>query len=349
MAEITFIIVQVVMLLSFLMLPYISRKDVMFGVTMPTSAFKDEAVVSIRKRFLILSFIFGLIMIVLQWTNNHEKFLLMMLPVTIVGYSAVYVYAYNLMKQLKKSKDYKVVSTKTVIDTKFRSRGITVPGKWYLAYLVIFIISALVSAFKYDSLPDLLVIQTNSSGQDMMAKGPAILYLLGMQVFVYLLMIGVQYAIKHAKQELSNQDTQASIKRNVNFRYRFSVILYVMGLLMGITFLMTLFFTLGIIIDAKLLLAATLILTFIPVVIILIYSLKYRQDGSKDADESDFIEKDDDRFWKLGMFYFNKNDPSIIVAKRAGIGWTINHSRWQAWAFYVIVIATIILAIYFGG
>ncbi len=31
-----------------------------------------------------------------------------------------------------------------------------------------------------------------------------------------------------------------------------------------------------------------------------------------------------DARWKLGMFYFNPRDPSIIVEKRFGVGWTIN-------------------------
>ena len=34
--------------------------------------------------------------------------------------------------------------------------------------------------------------------------------------------------------------------------------------------------------------------------------------------------RDDDRNWILGNFYYNKNDPSIFVEKRIGMGWEIN-------------------------
>jgi uncharacterized membrane protein len=33
---------------------------------------------------------------------------------------------------------------------------------------------------------------------------------------------------------------------------------------------------------------------------------------------------DDDRHWKLGAIYLNRDDPAVFVPKRFGIGWTIN-------------------------
>ncbi|MDO4443020.1 MAG: DUF5808 domain-containing protein [Slackia sp.] len=41
---------------------------------------------------------------------------------------------------------------------------------------------------------------------------------------------------------------------------------------------------------------------------------------------------DDDAHWKLGIFYFNPDDPSIWLPERFGIGWTVNFARPAAWA-----------------
>ena len=41
---------------------------------------------------------------------------------------------------------------------------------------------------------------------------------------------------------------------------------------------------------------------------------------------------DDDRYWKLGIFYWNHDDASLFVPERFGIGWTINLGRPAAWA-----------------
>jgi uncharacterized membrane protein len=37
----------------------------------------------------------------------------------------------------------------------------------------------------------------------------------------------------------------------------------------------------------------------------------------------------DDRYWKLGVIYMNSQDPSFLVERRFGVGWTINlGNRW---------------------
>jgi uncharacterized membrane protein len=47
-----------------------------------------------------------------------------------------------------------------------------------------------------------------------------------------------------------------------------------------------------------------------------------------------------DSCWKLGLFYFNSEDPALFVEKRVGIGYTINFARSAAW---VILALTVIL------
>ena len=38
-----------------------------------------------------------------------------------------------------------------------------------------------------------------------------------------------------------------------------------------------------------------------------------------------------DEHWKAGIFYWNKDDASLILPKRFGIGWTMNWARPAAW------------------
>ncbi|HXW55218.1 MAG TPA: DUF5808 domain-containing protein [Candidatus Cybelea sp.] len=49
-----------------------------------------------------------------------------------------------------------------------------------------------------------------------------------------------------------------------------------------------------------------------------------------------------DRCWKAGMFYFNPNDPALLVEKRFGIGYTINFGHRGAWLIAAAVLAIII-------
>ena len=46
--------------------------------------------------------------------------------------------------------------------------------------------------------------------------------------------------------------------------------------------------------------------------------------------------------WKLGIFYFCRSDPRILVPKRiAGLGWTLNFGRPMAVPFFLFVIALV--------
>lgn len=84
-------------------------------------------------------------------------------------------------------------------------------------------------------------------------------------------------------------------------------------------------------------------------------SVAYGQNGSRlfrRMQDADTLAADDDEHWKLGVFYVNRDDASLIVSKRFGIGWTVNFARPAVWAFIggltlltmVFVVATLVLA-----
>ncbi|MGH8288642.1 MAG: DUF5808 domain-containing protein [Steroidobacteraceae bacterium] len=42
-------------------------------------------------------------------------------------------------------------------------------------------------------------------------------------------------------------------------------------------------------------------------------------------------DRTDDRYWFLGVFHFNRNDPAALIEKRFGIGYTLNFARPRSW------------------
>ncbi len=46
-----------------------------------------------------------------------------------------------------------------------------------------------------------------------------------------------------------------------------------------------------------------------------------------------------DECWKWGQFYYNPNDPSLMVEKRFGLGYTLNFAHWQCWAMLGAILA----------
>ena len=76
----------------------------------------------------------------------------------------------------------------------------------------------------------------------------------------------------------------------------------------------------------------------------------YGQNGARlltRMSEADSMPSDDDRYWKLGIFYYNPDDASLFLPERFGIGWTINWGRPAAWALtagFVLVTAAFVAA-----
>jgi len=79
--------------------------------------------------------------------------------------------------------------------------------------------------------------------------------------------------------------------------------------------------------------AAIVLLTIIPMLLTVVGVMywSYRKI-SVPAPETDVSpEPQRDAYWKAGMFYYNPNDPAIFVAKRVGIGYTINLGNKISW------------------
>jgi uncharacterized membrane protein len=53
-------------------------------------------------------------------------------------------------------------------------------------------------------------------------------------------------------------------------------------------------------------------------------------------------DRTEDRFWKLGIFYFNRDDPCVMVEKRFGIGYTVNFARPIAWVIMLLPMLAVI-------
>ena len=54
-----------------------------------------------------------------------------------------------------------------------------------------------------------------------------------------------------------------------------------------------------------------------------------------------------DSCWKLGMFYYNPDDSSLIVEKRFGIGQTLNFANRWSWVVLALLAAPVVLLVVF--
>ena len=150
-----------------------------------------------------------------------------------------------------------------------------------------------------------------------------------------------------SKKIINSGTAKGTLEQQNKFRRYAAVFLYVMGL---DTIIM--FFAMQIAIlkglEMKLIVGVFGTITTL-IGIIGVAILIYIGQGGKNIkvkDEGEIIYRDDDRFYKIGLFYYNKQDPAIMIQKRVGIGYDLNYgnpiSKILAIIVGIILIGTVI-------
>lgn len=145
-----------------------------------------------------------------------------------------------------------------------------------------------------------------------------------------LMFLGINVGTKKSGIKLSATSTSASRMRQLTLRKYSSWFMFFVSFLITIMFS---FFQLQTI-HPNLFAGTTMVaapLLFLAVVLIgtIAFSVKVgRSDKfTNEVLEENITDYDEDSHWVGGLFYFNKNDPSIFVEKRFGIGWTLNFAN----------------------
>lgn len=336
-------IIWVSVLAAAVFTPYMVRKNICFGVSIPESEYHNPQISAMRRSYSISCLGIGLVMgigsalcyarLPLEsgvWIQMGGLFL----------YLAITTLIYFLMrlriKAVKQESDWEM-------DTDVAGSIGGEPGKiintgWYLLYLAVIAATVLVAAVKYPSLPQQIPIHYNFAGEvDRYGVKSAATFAVMplMQFFMGLLFGGLNLGISKSRH-------RNNLKRAREFRRIMSISLFVIGFMVMLLFACIQLSMLSILSEAM-----TMVMPFIflaAVFGIFIYlGVKVGQGGSRlrmeDEEPEDRV--DDDRYWKGGFLYFNKDDPSLFVEKRFGMGYTLNFGNPKS----TVVIAALVIFI----
>lgn len=223
---------------------------------------------------------------------------------------------------------------------------------WNLLYLPVIVVTVVLPLVFYQELPDQLPMHAGFSGQvDSYAEKSLLSVMFPAFLDIFL---AVVFTICHVTMRYSKKANEPGSPRTSEYAYGMfaraqSVFLLACGLLMCIA--MTVCFLLADFGKINLVTACIVILLCtVPIIIgSIVLSVVYGQAGSrlfrrmKDQEE---LLCDDDAYWKLGIFYFNPEDPAVFLPQRFGIGWTCNFARPATWLLsggFILLTAAFIL------
>lgn len=337
--------------------PYFIRPEILFGYRVGERLGKQSGANRIRKKFVIVFLsAFGLeILLTLLLFGSIMGTTLLPFLFMITFFLSYLLARKDAEKYFNLHKDQIKLESKVVVSTVKRT-NVGVSFWWLLIPLIISLSSFVILYFVYDQLPAKIPmrydLQGNITGYESKSVGKLLTFpiitLVMTALFYYILQ-----TIRKSKEDLDIKNPKTDQIRRQRFKKVGAMVIIYVLVVISIHFFYLFLVSTQIIpynhgLNIILSILLPLVLIFPPIIMAVFVG----QGGSriKLADQNNEIEeqkevvRDDNRYWKLGLFYFNPDDPAVWVEKRFGIGWTLNFARPVGWLFILGVVVLILLS-----
>lgn len=341
--------------------PWIVRRDIVFGITVPKANWADEYFRDMRSIYLKNVIIIGVLGFI---SNIIVQYMVDALLAVYISQGLLFfvliLYLLLYLDSWKKTKEYKsemnweqAGEDIAVVDTMDGNFNKSVSPWWFLLYAVIIIATLFIGYALYEDAPARLPMQYDLDGNvtNYADKSVNIIYqMLGTQGMIFILFFFIYFVVKRSKRTLDPQNLEKTTVQNAKMRYWWSIFAVFGGMftMLLIGFMVVSIFT---VMSGLVITIVSISFTVVFMAAAIIIAVKVGQSGSRlDADKPDNVAKStmlnrkDDRHWKYGMFYFNPDDPAVFVEKRFGIGFTNNWAKWQSFAALLLILAVIVVS-----
>ena len=352
-----------------------SNNGIIFGVRVPKKYINSNEIKELerdyKKKYLIYMIPLMIIINILNlFIENLGVFVLNIFLLVIVTNIPVVIYWKKTLKLKEKMKWETLGKNVVIVDSSIRKPktkedNVVLSNKMFLLVLIIPLLTLLITIIEYKTVPNPFPIHYNAEGipdSFIYKEGfRGIFYLFIMPVLVQVGMIALiafmnKYAI-NGKVDINSGSLETIKMQRKVFKKFNSKLMYVLvieiNILMALIQLTTIYSW-----NINLINTPALIIIFATVIVYGIKSYKLGQGGKNininEESKETFINKefqkgeiyrDDDKYWILGAFYYNKNDPSIFVEKRIGVGWTVNIATKVGMILTILPLIIIIIAI----
>ncbi|QNF30020.1 DUF1648 domain-containing protein [Metabacillus elymi] len=320
--------------------PYLVKRTVIFGITVPEMYVNNETLKSFKKKYTLLVSLFSFVALAgyLLWalfnSPTEEQTVLVgtLIQFGIILLSlSLYFYFHAKTLQVKtKSNWAENLKQVKITDLSVRSQDEMLPWSIYLLPIIITFGVIGYTVLQYDLLPQQIPTHWGIDGEAdaFTEKTPVSAILMPLTLLMMQLMfLGIHVGTKKSGIKLSATSTSASRMRQLTLRK------YSSWLMLLVSFLLTVMFSFFQLqtIHPELFAGATMLATpIIFLIVVLVGTITFaikvgRSDKHNVVDtEENIADFDDDSDWKGGLIYFNRQDPSIFVEKRFGVGWSLN-------------------------
>lgn len=314
--------------------PVIARRDLFFAVTVGPEFRRTPEARRIVRRYRAITWSSAAVAIVLHLSTG-------------VAFAAALVlgggFMWALVSAHGRALAYAVRPNPAVeVDLSAPPEGL--PGGAVAAALpVLFVCGAGVwAALHWDHLPPRFPVHWGLHGPDRwVTTTPATVFgFLAVEASICLLLVGIAAGVLHWSRRISTAGPSAAAERR--FRRQILMLLIVVEYFVACPAWFALFHPSGALVNVWALELVSVIVVFI------VMLLESGQGGNRriaSGGSEPIGDRTPDACWKWGgLLYVNLADPSIIVERRIGIGYTLNFGNRSAWLVLALLLSPLVIA-----
>ena len=239
--------------------------------------------------------------------------------------------------------------TQTVAaDTTWRTDPERFPVLWLAPAVAVLIATTIIGAVRYPSLPDRIAVHFSASGVPERWVDTSVwsaFSLVITQLMITVLIAGLLVLTYRSRADVDAADAVGTTGRYRIFLARMGRAVLALAALVNVSMLLVSLQVWQVYRLTGLAAAVPVVPTALGVLVLLVLAVRMGQAGSRlpasaqSPDRAGVVNRDDDRFWKAGWIYVNRDDPALLVGKRFGVGWTLNFGNPRAVLLLVAIIA----------
>jgi uncharacterized membrane protein len=342
-----------------LVLPSITSRTVPFGVRVPAQHVNDPTVVRQTRIYRWRVLVGGIAAAgvgVGIYALTGDTLLLPLTVLLLVGvwYGCFFLAHHEVQTAKAAGGWYEGVRQGIAADTELRTDPPRFPWLWLAPALIVTLATAVIGVLRYPSMPAALAVHYGAKGvpNRLAAKSVGTAFsLVFVQIGVTALLVGIAAAIVfRSRSDIDPAHPVASARWHR--RYMSLGAKALLGLVAMIDLGM---------LGSSLLMWTGTVTSWAPLVVVLpilagvvvAVVVLARNNRERDAGEEDtgMAHRDDDKYWRGGLFYLNREDHALWVPRRFGLGWTLNFSNPRAAMLLAGVVALIglLITLRFGG
>jgi uncharacterized membrane protein len=335
------------------MLPALVPRSVPFGVRIPGARAKAPVIARQRRRYRygVAAITLAVAAVVLA-TGNRPPLGGLGVAAELAGAFALFQVARRRIMAVKhRERWFGGLRQVVVADTSLRTDPEPFPWRWAVPSIALTAATVVIGILRSPHLPARLPVHFDVAGHaDRYAPtSPAAVFgPVAAQVVGTALLVGLAALVLRSKVQLDAEEPQTAGARHRRFVSSGARALLLAAACLSVTLLLTSLTAWKLINPNRPAGALVAIMPLLGVVVFVAVLVRVGQSGSRlriraspgsgSARRATAVNRDDDRYWRLGLLYVNRDDPSLLVPHRFGLGWTLNLARPAAWA---IIAATI--------